>query len=125
LLTAVNANTGDIAWQVPLGSYKPLEDKGIVDAGAANVGGSLATASGVLFIGATNDQRFRAFDARTGKKLWQVDLEGNAQANPMTYSARDGKQMLAVANGGPGLTGGVGPVQATVNGKIIVFTLAK
>ncbi|HZQ39187.1 MAG TPA: PQQ-binding-like beta-propeller repeat protein, partial [Rhizomicrobium sp.] len=124
-LTAINANTGDIAWQVPLGSYKALEAKGLTDIGAANVGGSLVTAGGVLFIGATNDQRFRAFDARTGKKLWQIDLDGDAQANPMTYLSRDGKQMLVVASGGDGLTGGVGPVQASVNGKIMAFTLPK
>ena len=124
-LIAVNANTGDIAWQVPLGSYKPLEAKGVMDAGAANVGGSLVTASGVLFIGATNDQRFRAFDAKSGKKLWQTDVDGVAQANPMTYLSRDGKQMLAVANGGEGLTGGVGPVAPPINGKIVAFTLAK
>ena len=126
LLTAVNANTGDIAWQVPLGSYKALEDKGIMNAGATNVGGSLVTASGVLFIGATNDQRFRAFDARSGKQLWQIDLAGgDAQANPMTYLSRDGKQVLVVANGGDGLTGGVGPPQTPVNGKIMAFTLPK
>ena len=124
-LTAVNANTGDIAWQVPLGSYKTLEEKGLKDLGASNVGGSLVTATGVLFIGATNDQRFRAFDARSGKKLWQADLEGNAQANPMTYLSRDGKQILVVGSGGAGLTGGVGPVLGSVNAKIMAFTVSK
>ncbi len=122
-LTAVNANTGDIAWQVTLGSYKTLEEKGIKDAGAVNAGGSLVTAGGVLFIGATNDQRFRAFDARNGKLLWQTEFDTDAMADPMTYLNREGKQLVAIATGGPGLFGGVGPVTEIVSGKIVAFAL--
>jgi quinoprotein glucose dehydrogenase len=122
-LTAVNVNTGDIAWQVTLGSYKALEAKGIQDAGAPNLGASLTTASGLLFIGATNDQRFRAFNARDGKLLWQVDLDGDALAEPMTYLNREGRQLLTVTTGGAGYLGGVGPVEKEVTGKITAFEL--
>ena len=69
-LVAVNANTGDVAWRVPLGIVEALEAKGIRNTGALNLGGSMATASGLVFIGATADSRFRAFDAKTGKELW-------------------------------------------------------
>lgn len=122
-LTAVNVNTGDIAWQVTLGSYKALEEKGVKDTGAPNLGASLVTAGDVLFIGATNDQRFRAFDARNGKLLWQIDVDGNALAEPMTYLDRKGKQLLVITTGGSAYLGGVGPVQPLVSGKIIAFGL--
>jgi quinoprotein glucose dehydrogenase len=122
-LTAVNVNTGDIAWQVTLGSYKALEEKGIKDTGATNLGASLVTAGGVIFIGATNDRRFRAFDAHNGKLLWQVDVDGNALAEPMTYLNTAGKELLVVTTGGAAYMGGVGPVQEPVSGKIIAFGL--
>ena len=122
-LTAVNANTGDIAWQVTLGGYKQLEEKGITNAGAVNTGGSIVTAGGLVFIGATNDRRFRAFDARTGKQLWQVDMDGHALAQPVTYLGRNGKQFIAVATGGPSYMGGVGPQVPVLPGKITAFTL--
>ena len=124
-LTAVNANTGDIAWQVTLGGYKELEDKGIKDTGAVNAGGSLVTASGVLFIGATNDRRFRAFDARTGKQLWQIDMDGNALAAPITYAGRNGRQFLVVSTGGSSYMGGVGPQTPSLPGKITAFALPR
>ena len=85
LLTAVNANTGDVAWRVPLGSYKELEAKGIKNTGAPNLGGAIATAGGLVFIGATNDKRFRAFDSATGKELWTEDMNAHAMAVPITY----------------------------------------
>ena len=109
LLTAVNANTGDIAWKAPLGSYPELEAKGIYNTGAPNLGGSVVTAGGLLFIGATNDRRFRAFDSKTGKQLWVQDMNGHAMATPMTYRGKNGKQYVIVAVGGPGLLNAVGP----------------
>ena len=124
VLSAVNVNTGDIAWQVPLGSYKELEDKGIKNTGTPNLGPSLVTASGLVLIGATNDSRFRAFDAHTGKLLWQTDLEGDVEAQPITYQNSQGKQLLAITIGGSGLLGGVGPVPADVSGKITAFGLS-
>ena len=122
-LTAVNANTGDIAWRVPLGSYKELEAKGIFNAGAGNMGGPLATASGLVFIGATDDFRFRAFDSQTGKQLWMIDLDGDALASPITFSGKNGRQYLAIVTGGPSYLNGVGPQRSNIHGKIAVFGL--
>jgi glucose dehydrogenase len=100
-----------------------LEEKGIKDTGAVNAGGSLVTAGGIIFIGATNDQRFRAFDAHSGKLLWQTEFDTDAMADPMTYLNREGKQLVVITTGGPGLFGGVGPVPASVSGKVVAFAL--
>jgi quinoprotein glucose dehydrogenase len=84
------------------------------------------TAGGLLFIGATNDHRFRAFDSKTGQELWVEDMPGQAMAVPITYRASDGKQYVAVAAGGPGLLSGVFPRgEAEVNGTIVAFTLPR
>ena len=99
-LTAVNANTGDIAWRVPLGSYDEVEAQGLKNAGAANMGGSIATAGGLVFIAATTDSKFRAFDSRTGKELWMTRLDATGDAVPMTYRGRNGKQYVVIAAAG-------------------------
>jgi len=57
------------------------------------------TASSLVFVGGTSDRRFRAFDAQTGNQLWEVTLENNVNANPMTYLGRDGKQYVAAVAG--------------------------
>jgi quinoprotein glucose dehydrogenase len=100
-LIAVNANTGDIAWRVPLGAFDELEAKGI-KTGVPNVGGSIATAGGLVFIAATIDSRFRAFDARSGKELWSAKLAANGHAIPSTYMGKDGKQYVVIPAGGGG-----------------------
>jgi glucose dehydrogenase len=94
-LIAVNANTGEIAWQTTLGINENLP------AGKQNVGGSgsagpAVTAGGLVFVAATDDQRFRAFDSKTGKELWVTKLPAGGNANPMTYQARNGKQYVAI-----------------------------
>jgi quinoprotein glucose dehydrogenase len=94
-LVAVNANTGDVAWETPLGINEALPE-GRRNTGNAGSAGPAVTAGGVVFVGATNDKRFRAFDARSGKELWTAMLEKNANANPMTYQGHDGKQYVAV-----------------------------
>ncbi len=99
-LTAVNANTGDIAWRVPLGSYDQIEAQGLKNAGAANMGGSIATAGGLVFIAATTDSKFRAFDSRTGKELWMTRLDATGDAVPMTDRGRTGKQYVVIAAAG-------------------------
>jgi len=100
-MVAINVNTGDEAWRVPLGVVEELEAKGIKGTGTMNMGGSIATASGLVFIGATNDRRFRAFDAKIGRVLWETQLETGAYATPITYRGRDGRQYVAVfATGG-------------------------
>jgi glucose dehydrogenase len=103
-LVAVNANTGDVAWKVTLGSYPELVAKGIAPTGTPNLGGPIATAGGLVFIGATKDARFRAFDAKTGKELWHGQLEAAAGATPMTFMGRNGRQYVVIASGGPGDT---------------------
>lgn len=94
-LIAVNANTGEIAWQVPLGVDLSLP-KGKQNVGAAGSAGPMATAGGLVFIGATNDNRFRAFDSKTGKELWSAQLNYTATAVPMTYEGKNGKQYVAI-----------------------------
>lgn len=89
-LVAVNVNTGDIAWRVPLGVTDSLPtDK--QKTGRPGNGGTITTASGLVFVGATDDSRFRAFDARTGQELWTVKLGAAAHAVPMTYQGGDGR----------------------------------
>jgi quinoprotein glucose dehydrogenase len=104
-LVAVNVNTGDVAWRVPLGTIPELEAKGIGNTGSVNLGGSITTASGLVFIAATNDGRFRAFDARSGKELWAEKLDAPAYTVPITYRGRDGKQYVAITAGGGGFFG--------------------
>jgi len=98
-LTAVDANTGEIKWAVPLGLYEELPEGRQLQGNAGSAGPSV-TAGGLVFIGATNDRRFRAFDAETGTQLWEAQLRGNANANPMTYRGRGGKQFVAINAGG-------------------------
>ncbi|HVV44158.1 MAG TPA: PQQ-binding-like beta-propeller repeat protein, partial [Bryobacteraceae bacterium] len=94
-LIAVNANTGDFAWQVPLGVTDSLPE-GKRNTGTQNTAGPIATAGGLVFIGSTNDNRFRAFDSKTGKELWTYKLDYTATAVPMTYEGKNGKQYVAI-----------------------------
>ena len=94
--------SGDVVWRVPLGSYDELEAKGQKNWGAINIGGSIATAGRLLFIGATTDSKVRAFDSGTGRELWMTRLEASAAAHPITYMGRDGKQYVVIATGGTG-----------------------
>ncbi|MGH9696617.1 MAG: PQQ-binding-like beta-propeller repeat protein, partial [Bryobacteraceae bacterium] len=121
-LSAVNANTGDIAWRVPLGGFDELESEPYKHGGTPNVGGSIVTAGGVLFIGATNDSYFRAFDSRTGKELWSTKLEAIANSSPMTFQGRDDHQYVVIAAGGPAHLRNVGN---SLNGadSLIAFSL--
>jgi quinoprotein glucose dehydrogenase len=98
-LTAMNLNTGKIAWQVPLGEYPELTAKGIPVTGTANYGGPVVTEGGVLFIAATRDEKFRAFDKKTGKLLLELKLPAAGYATPATYSVA-GKQYIVIACGG-------------------------
>ena len=94
-LWAVNANTGQIAWQVPLGITEALPE-GKRNTGGSGSAGPIVTAGGLVFIGATQDSRFRAFDSHTGNELWVTKLERNVNANPITYEGSDGNQYVAV-----------------------------
>ena len=98
-LTAIDANTGEIKWAVPLGVFDelPADRQGLGNSGSA---GPSVTAGGLVFVGATNDKRFRAFDSRTGQQLWEANLGNNANANPISYRGRSGRQYVAINAGG-------------------------
>lgn len=100
-LTAIDMNTGEFRWRVTLGVVDELLEKGLPPTGAPSMGGSMVTAGGLVFIGASNDRRFRAFDKDTGTLLWETKLPASAHANPMTFvGKRTGKQFVVIAAGG-------------------------
>jgi quinoprotein glucose dehydrogenase len=106
-ISAVELKTGKLLWQHRFGDASnsgPLgHPLGLpFGLGAPNIGGSLVTRGGVIFIGASQDQHFRAIDEASGKTLWQVKLPAGGHANPMTYLGRDGKQYVLIAAGGQG-----------------------
>ncbi len=121
-LIAVNVNTGDIAWRVPLGSFEELDALGVPPTGTPNRGGPIATAGGLVFIGSAQDARFRAFDARTGKELWSADLSENGRAVPVTYQGRSGKQYVAIVAGGGSPVARKTSEEAT-GGRLYVYAL--
>jgi glucose dehydrogenase len=123
LLSAVDTHTGRIAWQVRLGAYPALSRAGVPQTGTPNLGGSMVTGSGLIFIGATMDGDFRAFDARTGRMLWNAGLEGYGEATPMTYLGRNGRQYVVIAAGGAGLLRGVHHSVADPEVRLIAFAL--
>jgi len=106
VLTAINLDTGATLWEEPLGNLELLSPLGLgrfLDWGTPNTGGSLQTASGLVFIAATLDGYLRAFDVHTGEVLWKDRLPAPAQATPMSYRLRqDGPQYIAIAAGGHG-----------------------
>jgi quinoprotein glucose dehydrogenase len=107
-LTAIDLNSGEHLWQVPLGEDGRLKKLGISNSGTYNRGGCIATAGGIVFIGATMDRKFRAFDQSTGKILWEKELPGLATAIPATYEV-NGKQFITIAvspNSSTGYKGG-------------------
>jgi quinoprotein glucose dehydrogenase len=94
-LIAVNASTGDFAWQVPLGITDGLPESK-QRTGRPALAGAIVTAGGVLFVAATDDNRFRAFETTSGKELWVTKLERRGNADPVTYQGKNGKQYVAV-----------------------------
>jgi quinoprotein glucose dehydrogenase len=98
-MNAINLNTGDIAWQVPLGEEPKMVARGRRNTGTENYGGPVVTAGGLIFIGATRDEKFRALDAGNGKVLWETTLPAGGYATPATY-AIDGRQFVVIAAGG-------------------------
>ncbi len=109
-LSAVDLNRGEVVWKVPLGTVEELEARGVRDTGTQNLGGSIVTAGGLVFIAATTDRFFRAFDAKTGRVLWQARLEAGGHATPITYATKGGRQLVVVAAGGGGFLRAVSPV---------------
>ena len=100
-LNAIDLVKGDIVWKVPLGEYPQLVAKGIRNTGTLNFGGAVATAGGLIFVAATADEKFRAFEKHSGRLLWEFQLPAGGYATPSVYMI-DGKQYVAIAAGGSG-----------------------
>ncbi|MEL7163034.1 MAG: c-type cytochrome, partial [Bacteroidota bacterium] len=98
-LTAIDLNSGEHRWEVPLGDYPEYKAKGIPTTGTENYGGPVVTAGGLLFIAATGDRMFRAFHKRTGELLWETELPAAGFATPAMYEV-DGQQVIVIAAGG-------------------------
>jgi quinoprotein glucose dehydrogenase len=117
-LNAIDLNTGEYAWKIPLGEYPALVSQGVKDTGSENYGGPIVTAGGLVFIAATNfDRKFRAFDKKTGKLLWETTLPFAGNATPITYQLRGKQYVVIYATGGKSGRGGPS------GGVYIAFTL--
>jgi quinoprotein glucose dehydrogenase len=105
-LVAVSLKTGETVWEVPLGTMSARGGQAPAppESGSANLGGPIVTAGGLVFIGATLDRKFRAFDVETGRVLWESELPAGGKATPMTYSV-GGRQYVVIAAGGGGRFG--------------------
>ena len=100
-LLAVNIESGDINWSIPLGEYPGLVEMGIRHTGAENFGGMAVTKGGLIFIAATEDSRFRAFDKTNGELLWEFEMDAPGFATPSVYEI-DGRQYVVIVAGGGG-----------------------
>jgi quinoprotein glucose dehydrogenase len=98
-LNAVDLDAGTIRWTIPLGEYEELTKRGLPRTGTENYGGAIVTAGGLIFIAATRDEKFRAFDKDTGEVLFEAPLPAGGYATPSTYSV-GGKQFVVIACGG-------------------------
>lgn len=118
-LNAIDLNTGEYAWKVPLGEYPELVAKGLKDTGSENYGGPVVTAGGLVFIAATNhDRKIRAFDKSTGALLWEAVLPSSGNATPAVYEAGGREFVVIAAGGGKSPQGGPG-------GVYVAFALPK
>ena len=116
-LNAIDLQSGDFVWRTVLGEYSELTARGVPQTGTENFGGTIVTAGGLVFIGATKDQKFRAFDKSTGKQLWAAELPAGGYATPCTYSV-NGKQFVVIA------AGGAGKLKTPAGDAFVCFSLA-
>ena len=118
-LSAINLNTGEYAWKIPLGEYPELAANGLENTGTENYGGPLVTSGDLVFISATNyDKKFRAFDKSTGKLLWETTLPFSGNATPITYEV-NGRQFVVIA------AGGGKDLKSPSGGVYVAFTLER
>jgi quinoprotein glucose dehydrogenase len=121
-LNAINLNTGEYAWKIPLGEYPELAARGIATTGTENYGGPVVTAGGLVFIAATNfDNKFRAFDKDTGALLWQTTMVNAGNATPATYEVNGRQYVVVPAFGGKAPRRGA--IVAPTGGAFVVFAL--
>ena len=117
-MVAVDVNTGKIAWHTTLGVTDDFPE-GMKDTGRPGLGGAITTASGLTFVAATDDARFRAFETKTGKQVWEAMLPASGYATPVTYEVK-GRQYLAIM-----ATGGSQIGAPLLSDSLVVFALPK
>lgn len=117
-LTAIDLNRGEIAWQSVLGEYPELTARGVPQTGTENFGGTIVTAGGLVFLAGTRDEKFRAFDKRTGKVLWESKLPAGGYATPCTYSWKGRQYVVIPASGG-------GKLATQAADSVIAFALPR
>ncbi|WP_051670721.1 PQQ-binding-like beta-propeller repeat protein [Bryobacter aggregatus] len=116
-LNAIDVDTGEVRWRVPLGELPEAKKKGFDHTGAYGLGGSLALPSGVLLIGGSADSTFRAFDAASGKTLWEQPMKASVYATPMSFVTKEGREFVVVAAGGGSFFAG------PMGDELVAFTL--
>lgn len=116
-LVAIHAESGEVAWRAPLGEF--TAGGATKFSGSPNLGGPVATDTGLVFIGAALDPFLRAFDAATGRELWKGELPTSARATPLVFTTKSGRQMVAIA------AGGHDPAFTKIDTKLVVFALEK
>ena len=105
---------------MPLGDAPQLAARGITGTGTPNLGGSVATAGGLVFIGGANDRQLRAFDAKTGRVVWHAELPASGHATPLVYRApASGHEIVVIA------AGGGGRFSSAVSDAIVAFALGQ
>jgi quinoprotein glucose dehydrogenase len=118
-LVAIHADSGEVAWRIPLGDLRETFGGNAMPAQMAppNLGGPATTDNGIVFIGAAIDPYLRAFDTRNGRELWKARLSTSARATPLIYTSPSGRQMVAIA------VGGHDTPLSHIDNKLVVFAL--